>query len=121
MYLMPIIAMGQAANFQQGTKETILLERLEIKYQKDSVLNFSQFRNFNRKWWAKRLQEIKNDTVKNDITPIDRYNIERSLMNNLEWVEGDHSQYLSKKTFIKGLYSTPANLLKYIKPIFRWL
>lgn len=126
---MPIIAMGQAANFQQGTKETILLERLEIKYQKDSVLNFSQFRNFNRKWWAKRLQEIKNDTVKNDITPIDRYNIERSLMNNLEWVEGDHSQYLSKKTFIKGLYSTPANLFEVhqadfsmvINPVFQFV
>lgn len=115
---MPIIAIGQAANFQQGTKETILLERLEIKYQKDSVLNFSQFRNFNRKWWAKRLQEIKNDTVKNDITPIDRYNIERSLMNNLEWAEGDHSQYLSKKTFIKGLYSTPANLFEVHQPDF---
>jgi len=118
MNVLPFIANGQASNFQQGSKETILLERLEIKYQKDSVLNYSQFRNFNRKWWAKRLQEIRVDTLKKDITPIDRYNIERSLMNNIEWVEGDHSQFLSKKKFIKGLYTSPANLFEVNQPDF---
>ena len=118
IFLLPLFAIGQSSNFQQGSKETILLERLEIKYQKDSVLNFSQFRNFNRKWWAQRLVQIQKDTGKMDITPIDKYNITRSLMNNLEWVEGDSTPYLSKKKFANGLFVTPANFYEVDQPEF---
>jgi hypothetical protein len=118
LFILPFLAIAQSNNFPQGSKETILLERLEIKYQTDSVLNFSQFRNFNRKWWAQRLIQIQKDTSKKDITPIDKYNITRSLMNNLEWVEGDSTPYLSKKKFHKGLFVTPANFFEVDQPEF---
>lgn len=118
LFILPFLANGQSNNFPQGSKETILLERLEIKYQTDSVLNFSQFRNFNRKWWAQRLLQIQKDTSKKDITTIDKYNITRSLMNNLEWVEGDSTPYLSKKKLHNGLFVTPANFFEVNQPEF---
>ena len=78
-YILPVIllgpslAFGQSTYFNQGTKENILLERLEIKAQKDTVLNFSFIKPFNRKWWVNRLELIKADSIPVSLTSIDKY------------------------------------------------
>ena len=108
----PALAFSQSTYFQQGSKENILLERLEIKAQKDTVLNFSFIKPFNRKWWVNRLEAIKSDSIPVSLTPIDKYNIDRSLLNNMEWVTRDKETMQSKKDLWNTFYKTPANLIE---------
>ncbi|HYM92863.1 MAG TPA: hypothetical protein VET23_01900, partial [Chitinophagaceae bacterium] len=46
----PFLANSQSTFLSPGDKANILLERLEIKAQKDSILNFSKIKPFNRKY-----------------------------------------------------------------------
>ena len=103
----PVIAFSQSTYFQQGSKENILLERLEIKAQKDTVLNFSFIKPFNRKWWVNRLEAIKSDSIPVSLTPVDKYNIDRSLLNNLEWVTRDKETDAEQKGFVEHLLQNP--------------
>ena len=118
LLLGPALAFCQSTYFQQGSKENILLERLEIKAQKDTVLNFSFIRPFNRKWWVNRLEAIKADSIAVSLTPVDKYNIDRSLLNNLEWVTRDKENMKSKKDLWNTFYKTPANLIEVDQPDF---
>ena len=103
---------SQSNYIPQGSKEYILLDRLEIKAQKDTVLNFSNIKPFNRKWWVNRLEAIRADSIPVDLTSIDKYNIDRALLNNLEWVTTDKSEFKSKKSLWNTFYKTPANLVE---------
>jgi hypothetical protein len=103
---------SQSNYIPQGSKEYILLDRLEIKAQKDTVLNFSHIKPFNRKWWVNRLEAIRADSIPVNLTSIDRYNIDRALLNNLEWVTTDKSEFKSKKNLWNTFYKTPANLVE---------
>jgi hypothetical protein len=114
----PVLLQAQSTYFQQGSKENILLERLEIKAQKDTVLNFSFIKPYNRRWWVNRLEAIQKDSIPVDLTPIDAYNLKRSLMNNLEWVRGDKTQLQSKKTLWNTFFKTPANFIEVDQPDF---
>jgi hypothetical protein len=103
---------SQSNYIPQGSKEYILLDRLEIKAQKDTVLNFSHIKPFNRKWWVNRLEAIRADSIPVNLTSIDKYNIDRALLNNLEWVTTDKSEFKSKKSLWNTFYKTPANLVE---------
>lgn len=119
LFLAPAVARSQSVFLQQGSKENILLERLEIKAQKDTVLNFSFLKPYNRKWWANRLQAIKADSVHIDgLTEIDRYNIDRALMNNMEWVNSGKENLQSRKSLWNTFYKTPATLVEVDQPDF---
>ena len=118
LLLGPALAFSQSTYFQQGSKENILLERLEIKAQKDTVLNFSFIKPFNRKWWVNRLEAIKADSIPVSLTPIDKYNIDRSLLNNMEWVTRDKENMKSKKNLWNTFYKTPANMIEVDQPDF---
>jgi hypothetical protein len=103
---------AQSNYIQQGSKEYILLDRLEIKAQKDTVLNFSYIKPFNRKWWVNRLEAIRADSIPVNLTSIDKYNIQRALLNNLEWVTTDKEEFQSKKSLWNTFYKTPANMVE---------
>jgi len=83
IFIAPFCGKAQSALFQQGSKEYILLDHLEIKMQNDSNLNFSFIKPYNRKWWANALD--KADSANISLSKVDRYNISRSRLNNLEW------------------------------------
>lgn len=115
----PLVVRSQSVFLQQGSKENILLERLEIKAQKDTVLNFSFLKPFNRRSWARRVEAIKADSVHVDgLTAIDRYNMERSLLNNLEWVTTGKENMQSRKSLWNTFYKTPANMIEVDQPDF---
>ncbi len=118
LLLGPALAFSQSTYFQQGSKENILLERLEIKAQKDTVLNFSFIKPFNRRWWVNRLELIKADSIPVSLTPIDKYNIDRSLLNNMEWVTHGKEEMQSKKSLWNTFYKTPANMIEVDQPEF---
>jgi hypothetical protein len=110
---------SQSVFLQQGSKENILLDRLEIKAQKDTVLNFSFIKPFNRKWWTRRLEAIQADSIHVDgLTNIDKYNIERALLNNMEWVTVNKENMQSKKSLWNTFYKTPANMIEVDQPDF---
>ncbi len=50
LIICPVAAISQSTYLPQGDKQNILLERLEIKAQDDSILNFSKTHYFNRKY-----------------------------------------------------------------------
>jgi hypothetical protein len=117
-FILPLSAIAQSTYFQQGSKENILLERLEIKAGKDTVLNFSFIKPFNRKWWVSRLELFGNDSSGMNLSRVDQYNMQRSLMNNMEWVTGDKSVLASKKDLWNTFYKTPADLVQVDQPDF---
>lgn len=117
-FIVPFSVTAQSTYFQQGSKENILLERLEIKAQKDTVLNFSFIKPFNRKWWIKAIERLEQDAEPLKLSRVDKYNIERSKMNNLEFVTGDKSGLTSKKALWNTFYKTPANFIEVDNPDF---
>ena len=112
--LVPYAGITQTTYLAQGAKENILLERLEIKASSDSVLNFSKIKPFSRRQVTMRVA----GTDSSGISRVDRHNIRSFLMNNLEWVPGDLTEYKSKKPVGKRFYKTPANLFEVNNPDF---
>ena len=106
----PFLVKAQSALIQQGSKEYILLERLEIKMQKDSILNFSFIKPFNRKWWVDGLKRA-SEHQQLSLSKVDRYNISRSKLNNLEWSGDGSDQLLSRKALFKHFFRDPANFV----------
>ena len=88
------------------------MERLEIKSRTDSFFNYSKTRPFSRRHVVNAVNHyVEQPGVK--LSKVDKYNIERLYLNNLEYVPvAQHSKYLSKKKFIRKFYSTPANLFE---------
>jgi hypothetical protein len=138
MILSPFISFGQTTYLPQDARENILLERMEIKAQSDSILNFSKLKPFSRKKYIAVIEKhVKNIysggtftfqninppagrleiTHQNDaeitarLTKIDRFNAVVALMNNIEWVDSTYS-FASKKVFLKHFYQSPANLFE---------
>ena len=110
--LLPISGFSQSTFLPQGDKANILMERLEIKSRTDSFFNYSKTKPFSRRHVVSAVNHyMEQPGVK--LSKVDKYNIERLYMNNLEYVPvAEHSKYLSKKKFIQKFYSTPANLFE---------
>ena len=104
---LPFAAKSQTTYFPQGSKENILIERMEIKAGTDSVLNFTKTKPLSRKQFISRLG--RTDSLP-QLSNVDQYNLHSAMLNNLEWATGDRTQYLSKKPWGKSFHQTPANL-----------
>ena len=87
------------------------MDRLEIKMQTDPSLNFSFLKPFSRKSWVASLQRAQDSGKHISLTPVDRYNMSRSMLNNMEWATHDSSTFKSKQPMLKSFYRDPANLL----------
>lgn len=111
-FTVPVFTFAQSTYLPQGDKQTILLERLEIKAQKDSVLNFSKTRPFNRHTYV--MNGVKSYLEKRGeatLSRTDQHNIRSIYFNNTEWLgEEERQNYKSRKPILKSFYTTPANL-----------
>src|SRR5436190_4151709 len=141
-------AFSQSTYLPQGDKANIVLERMEIKLQKDSILNFSKTRPFSRQDVVGAIEQYYklfplpdtslnrgNQNIVEDIivdsrfSRIDYYNMQRVMINNLEWVKADLPSYHSKKPIWKAFYKTPANLYEVhvkdfdlvLNPVFQYV
>ncbi len=78
---------AQADFIELGSTQYNLLDRLEIKLQKDSVLNFSMVKPYDRKIVTERLEYIdslqKIGAIK--LSKVDLYNLDLALKNNFDW------------------------------------
>lgn len=125
LLLIPFGAFSQTTYFPEGARENVLLERLQIKAVKDSILNFSTARPFSRKQFVPVIERYSNTPQAANLTAVDLFNADRALMNSEEWTT---KQFTSKHTFLKNFYHTPANLYEVstkdfflsVNPVFQY-
>lgn len=97
-----------------GAKENVLIERMEIKLGKDSVLNYSKNRPFSRKQFIPRILTIDSA----GLSKVDMYNRYTTIINNLEWAGVNRNDYLSRKPIGNRFYQTPGTLFEVDNPDF---
>jgi hypothetical protein len=112
--LLPFAASSQTTYLPQGSKEYILLERMEIRSGHDSILNFSKTKPFSRRQFIPALAGIDSSLF----SRVDLYNLKTTYESNIEWAPVDSISYLSKKPFLKSFYKTPADLIQVNQPDF---
>lgn len=144
-FICPAFATAQSTYLMQGSKDIHFVDRMEIKQQKNTHLNFSSARPFNRKFVVEEIEFIDSarlgytdassgqDKFKEwnsqALTPVDEYNLNSFLMNNSEWVTGSRASFLSKKPVLKSFYKTKANFLEVktddfflaVNPVFQYV
>lgn len=104
-------ASAQSTYLYQGAKENVLIERLEILGQKDSILNFSKIRPLNRLQMIRGIVEYKKNHPELALSNVDQYNLQSVYQNSIEYLPDNlRNSIKSKKSIAKNFYTTPANL-----------
>ena len=126
-FVLPLNILAQSTYLNQGAKEYHFIDRLEIKQQRNTDLNFSTLKPYNRRYivqQAEFLDSVRKDykevtgSDKNNawtnirLSPVDEYNLRSLYMNNSEWVTGNTDDFASKKPFLKSFYKSKANLFE---------
>ncbi len=76
LILCPVFAFSQTTYLPQGDKGYVLLERMEILMQNDSILSFSKIKPYSRKniaQWADDNSQIVNYRLNG--SKVDQYNL----------------------------------------------
>jgi Capsule assembly protein Wzi len=144
-FICPAFATAQSTFLTPGSKDVHFVDRMEIQQQRNTDLNFSSIRPFNRKYIVEQVEFIDSarlgyvDTVtqkdkyaewnSQDLTDIDEYNLTSFLMNNTEWVTGPKKDFLSKRPVLKTFYKTKPNFLEVktnnfflaVNPVFQYM
>ncbi len=126
-FICPVFATAQSTFLNQGSKDIHFIERLEIKQQTNTHLNFSTLRPFNRKAIVREAEFLDSarmgyadstgvdkyrEWTDLDLSPIDEYNLHSFLMNNTEWVTIPKKDIESKKALLRTFYKTKTNFLE---------
>jgi len=126
-FICPVFVTAQSTYINQGAKDIHFVERLEIKQQTNTDLNFSTLKPFNRKAIVRQAEFLDSarmgypdstgiDKYKEwtdlDLSTIDEYNLHSFLMNNTEWVTIPKKDFLSKKPLLGTFYKTKANCIE---------
>ncbi len=127
VFIFPFSVSAQSTYLNQGSKDAHFIDRLEIKQQRNTDLNFSTLRPFNRKhivgeaiFLDSARMGYKDSTGVDkykewtdlDLTAVDEYNLQSLLMNNSEWVTTPKEDFMSKKPILKTFYKTKANMFE---------
>jgi hypothetical protein len=112
LILIPFPLFSQTTYIPFGDKSNVLIERLEIKNKRDSVLNYSKTRPYSRLKMVETLNRLYYNTDSNKLSRVDRYNLDRFWMNNIEFL-ADKNRYRSRKPWINNkILRSPANLFE---------
>lgn len=111
VFVCPVSAVAQSTYLTQGSKEYHFIDRLEIKQQKNTDLNFSSLKPYNRRAIVMQAQLI--DSARSaKLTKVDEYNLRSLYMNNSEWVANPGDDAKSSRPILKTFYKTKPNLLE---------
>ncbi|MGC4235548.1 MAG: hypothetical protein QM594_21425 [Niabella sp.] len=113
--LSPLIGWAQTTWLPRGDKQEIILDRLEIKAQKDPLLNLSKTKPYSREFFVPAVRSYLNADSSQDarLTSVDKYYVKSLLANNLEWLpEEEREAYMSKKLVGNTFYQYPAGLFE---------
>ena len=121
VFLYPLFIFAQTTYIPEGSKAYDLIDRLEIKQEQNTNLNFSTLKPYSRRavvHEAEYIDSMNNvnaesltgysdeNNAKTNLTPIDKYNIHSLLMDNSEWVTGSKESFLSNKSICNTFYTT---------------
>ncbi|MFT3979806.1 MAG: hypothetical protein QM687_04995 [Ferruginibacter sp.] len=125
VFICPAAAFAQSTYLNQGDKSIHFIDRMEIKQQRNTDLNFSTLRPFNRKAVMEQAQFLDSarmgyiDSLGADKYPqwtdlnlsdVDEYNLQSLYMSNSEWYKGNAAEsFQSHRPFLKSFYKTKAN------------
>ena len=127
VFVLPISAAAQSTYLMQGSKDARFIDRMEIKQQTNTDLNFSTLRPFNRKYIVKEATFLDSarmgyrdstgvdkyrEWTDLDLSDVDEYNLQSLLMNNSEWVTTAKESFMSTKPVLKSFYKTKANFFE---------
>ncbi|HMJ47767.1 MAG TPA: capsule assembly Wzi family protein [Ferruginibacter sp.] len=127
VFVFPVYTTAQSTYLNQGAKEYHFVERLEIKQQKNTDLNFSALKPFSRKSIVEQALFLDSarmgykdstgvDRFKEwtdlDLSNVDEYNLRSLLMNNSEWLPEPRPEFNSKKAILGAFYKTKPNMLE---------
>jgi len=107
---------AQTTYLPLGDKQEILLDRLEIKAQKDSVFNFSKTKPYSREAYVEEVRRMldNTDSALDNVTNEDVYYMESLVKNNIAWLPENmrDDYYMSKKRIGNTFYQYPAGLFE---------
>lgn len=112
--IFPLISWSQSTYLPQGNKHQPFLDRLEIRLQRNLQLNVESAKSLNRRT-AVNVGEYADSLYKAgalELSKVDQYNLQSLLMNSSEWVQGDKSSFLSRKSLWNTFYKTKANMVE---------
>jgi len=127
VFVLPVSSFAQSTYLNQGAKEYHFIDRLEIKQQTNTHLNFSTLKPYNRKAIVQqaefldsaRMGYLDSSGVDNfkewtglSLTKTDEYNLRSLYLNNTEWVTGSKADFTSKRPLLKSFYKTKANFFE---------
>jgi hypothetical protein len=112
--LAPLFGAAQTTYLPQGSQEQVLIERMEIKQQRDSVLNYSTTKPYSRKEFIPALCRLDSSKL----SRVDKYNLYLAKINNLEWVPQDWTAFQSRRPILKSFFRTPATAFEVHEPNF---
>ena len=101
-----------------------LLDRLDIKSTDSGAFTLHSTKPHNRKYVTNYVQNLDSILTNYryasdyEITPVDRYNINKLLMGNTEWLTKQTKKYDSKKNLINRFYLTKNNFYSTNQPDF---
>src|SRR5688500_20334266 len=114
VFISPVLSFAQTTYLPQGSKEYQLIDRLEIKQQQNTDLNFSTLKPYSRKSIVRQAEYLdsarigysssltrEDDHSRTNLTPVDEYNLSSLLVNNAEWVTGSQENFISRKPILK--------------------
>jgi hypothetical protein len=111
LLLFSFTTFSQSTYLSLDSKHQIFIERMELKAQTDSTLNFSSIQPYNRKFLTEAFSKIEDEKVVH-IDKVDQYNLRSFLMANKEWSSKASAQMLSKRNPLKKFYASPVNFFE---------
>ena len=115
VFVCPVTAAAQSTYLNPGSREHRFVERLEIKAQKNTNLNFSSLKPYSRRFIvaeAEYLDSTRNKYPGMKLTKVDEYNLRSLYMSNSEWVTRPGNDFKSKKPILKYFYVTKPNFFE---------
>jgi hypothetical protein len=108
-----LATMAQSVYLQEGSKDNVLLDRLEIKLGDNENLNINMMKPWNRKRAADAV--LQADSLRKagalSFSKVDEYNLQQFYANNSEYAPAD-ADIQSDKPIFKKFYQTKNNLLE---------
>jgi len=128
LFVCPVFATAQSTYIETGSKDNHFVDRLEIKQQKNTHLNFSTLKPYTRRAIVRQAEFIDSarlgytdsltgqDKYKEwydqGLSVVDEYNLHSFLMNNSEWVSGPREDFKSKRPILRTFYKTKTNFFE---------
>lgn len=109
IFVFPFPISAQSTYFQQDAKELHFIDRMEIMEQRNTDLNFSSLKPYNRKYVLQETSLLDSNGHLAKLSKSDQYNLLSLYMNNNEWYNGNQSVFLSKKPILKTFYKSQSN------------